>query len=857
MEWLMTRWVVIGAGLDCSGTGRGEAEAPTALRDAGVVAALDARDAGDVPITVDDPTRDRATGIVAVEQLRTAAAAIRAGVADALRTGDRPLVLGGDCTILIGVAAAVRQEVGPFDLVFVDGHPDYLDGATSPTGESADMDLAIVTGHGPPGLVDLGGAPPLVHPADVVLVGHRAGELDADAAAERARLPDAVTQIDAPALAVAGGDAVGRRLAAGRTGPWWLHLDLDVLDDAALPAVTYPQPGGVGWDDITALLTALGMRRGLVGVSVADLRPDLDPDGRYARRTVTLLATAFAPPRDSDAARADAPDRAVADPPTMHAEQVARGRAAAQRRAWDTAFAAFAAADAAGALQAHDLQLWATAAYLLGRVDTAVDAQARAFQAHRENDDLAAAVRCGFWIAFILTTRGDVAQAAGWLARGRHLLEALPADSAEHGYLLCTTAFRLVTVEREYAEAQATADLAAEIGRRTRDEDLVALALNVAGRSAILDGRTAEGLSRLDEAMVAVVSGEVSPPVAGSVYCSLIEACEEIADLRRAREWTDALTRWCERQEGMVTFTGQCLTHRAAILRRGGDWRAAADQAVLACERFIGAADRVATGMALYELAEVRRLQGDLTAAEDAYRRAGEWGRDPQPGLALVRLVQGRAEAAAATMRRLLTERTDAIERVKLLPAHVETMLAVGDRSAAATAAAELADHAGTYGTDALHAAADHARGAVLLAEGDAGAAAVRLRSAQAAWRALDAPYEMARTRVLISLACRRLGDRETAELELDAARRAFTRLGAASDLAHLTAAHAEPVHGLTPRELEVLRLVATGMTNQAIADDLHVAVKTVDRHVASILAKLHVASRTAATAFAYERGLL
>jgi arginase len=191
------------------------------------------------------------------------------------------------------VAAAVRQAVGPFGLVFIDGHPDYLDGASSPTGEAADMELAILTGHGPSGLVDLGGMPPLVEPAHVVLVGHRSGDLDADIAAERARLPDVMVQVDAPALAAEGGEHVGRRLAVSRTRPWWLHLDLDALDEEALPAVTYPQPGGLDWDNITALLGALGSHGGLVGVSVADFRPDLDPAGRYARRTVALLATAL------------------------------------------------------------------------------------------------------------------------------------------------------------------------------------------------------------------------------------------------------------------------------------------------------------------------------------------------------------------------------------------------------------------------------------------------------------------------------------------------------------------------------------------------------------------------------------
>lgn len=290
----MAGWVVVGAGLDCSGTGRGEDKAPAALRDAGVVPALEARDAGDVPILVNDRTRDPATGIVAVHQLRMAVAAIRARVADVLRSGDQPLVLGGDCTVVIGAAAAVRQHIGPFGLVFIDGHPDYLDGASSPTGESADMDLAILTGHGPPGLVDLGGTPPLVEPADVVLVGHRSGDLGADVAAERARLPDVVTQVDSPALAAEGGHRVGRRLVANRTSPWWLHLDLDALDEQALPAVTYPQPGGLGWDDITALLAVLGAGAGLVGVTVADFRPDLDTDGWYARRIVDLLVGVLA-----------------------------------------------------------------------------------------------------------------------------------------------------------------------------------------------------------------------------------------------------------------------------------------------------------------------------------------------------------------------------------------------------------------------------------------------------------------------------------------------------------------------------------------------------------------------------------
>ncbi|HSJ43422.1 MAG TPA: LuxR C-terminal-related transcriptional regulator [Euzebyales bacterium] len=528
-----------------------------------------------------------------------------------------------------------------------------------------------------------------------------------------------------------------------------------------------------------------------------------------------------------------------------------------ERLAWDEAFDAFSAADALVPLEADDLQSWATAAYLLGHVDAAVDAQARAFEAHRDSDDAPAAARCGFWLVFILLNRGDAAQANGWLARSRHLLERLPPDATELGYLRCLQAFRLATVERDYVSARVAAREVVEIGRRARDDDLVALGLTVAGRAAILDQGVAQGLVDLDEAMAAVITGALSPPVAGTVYCSLIEACEQIGEVRRAREWTGALTRWCDRHQGMVTFTGQCLTHRATILRRGGAWQEAAEQATLACARFAGASDEPATGMALYEVAEVHRLRGDLAAAEDAYQQAGEWGHDPQPGLSLVRLAQDRTAVAAAAMRRLMAERTDAVDRVTLLPAHVEVMLAVGDKDAATVAAAELADHAVTFDTDALRAAAAQAWGAVLLADGDVADAAVVLRRALDTWQTLDAPYDAARVRVLLSEACRRVGDHDTAAVERAAARRTLTRLGAAVDLASLDGRDAEPEHGLSPRELEVLRHVATGMTNQAIADDLYVAVKTVDRHVGSILAKLGVASRTAATAYAYEHDLL
>jgi DNA-binding CsgD family transcriptional regulator len=546
-------------------------------------------------------------------------------------------------------------------------------------------------------------------------------------------------------------------------------------------------------------------------------------------------------------------------PTEIDVGETGRGRAAAASADWDEAFAAFSAADELSRLDAQDLQNWATAAFLLGHVDASLHALARAHRLHLDHGDVRSAVRCGFWAGFQLLARGDTAQAAGWLARCARLAGELPAECAERGYLLIPEAFRLAAVEERWAEAYSVAAHVADIGRREADPDLMALALTLAGRSLIGTGHADDGMALLDEAMLAVVSGELSPMVSGTVYCSLIQACEEIAEWPRAMEWTEALARWCDRQHGMVTFTGQCLTHRAHILRLRGRFEAAAEAAQLAEERFAGAADERLSGGALYQAGEVHRLRGDLRRAEDAYRRAGEQGHDPQPGLALIRLAQGRVEAAAATLRRAEVESVRPIDRIRLLPAYVEVLLAAGDVPAASRAAAELRRLAGTYRTVALRADADCAQGAVDLAGGDVEAALMGFRRAAEGWRSLGIPYEAARARQLIAVACRALGDDETAALELEAAHRTLTELGAPVDDADPSAPSStgRGGHGLSTRELEVLRLVATGMTNPAIAGALHVAVKTVDRHVAHILTKLGVPTRTAATAYAYEHDLL
>ncbi len=529
--------------------------------------------------------------------------------------------------------------------------------------------------------------------------------------------------------------------------------------------------------------------------------------------------------------------------------------------AWRETCALLERAAREGPLEPEDLVLWARSAYLTGDDVEADDHWLRAHEKYLERGDVPSAARCAFWLGLGLFLRGQMAQGGGWLGRAHTVLEGVPGETVEHGYLLVPAALHALGAG-DTGLAFDTFARAGEVARRFDDRDLLTLARLGQGTALVRRGDTEDGLAQLDEAMVAVIAGEVDAMVAGMVFCQVIESCQEAFDVRRAQEWTEAMTHWCAEQPDLVPYRGQCSVYRAEVLRVRGSWEEALDESLLACERLSTPPPHPATGMAFYEVGELRRLRGELDAAMDAYRQASRFGHDPQPGLALLDLARGHADQARAAVEHALEESVDPLRRSRLLVAAVETALASGDVSAARTAVDELVGIATEVDAPALHGTAEYALGAVQLAECDERAAGLTLRQALRLWQEVAAPYEIARTRVMIAECCRRRGEARAAELDLDSACSTFEELGAAPDLVAALAMSSGGVRpgevdGLSPRELEVLRLVASGRTNREIAGALRLSEHTVRRHLQNIYVKLDVQSRSAATAYAFTHHLV
>jgi DNA-binding CsgD family transcriptional regulator len=530
------------------------------------------------------------------------------------------------------------------------------------------------------------------------------------------------------------------------------------------------------------------------------------------------------------------------------------------RRDWKAEYDELRTLDKQRALNPAELERLGVAAYLAGDRAFTIEVLKRAHNLALERGEGRQAARTAYWIAFALLDARESARAAGWTARGRRVLDENPEDCVERGYLAVLQA-RQQMASGDIPGAEASLVVAEAIGERFADRDLTSLARQGRGRVLVATGRTAEGVALFDEVMVAVTAGEVTPIFAGVVYCSVISACFEMFDLRRAQEWTAALSDWCDATPGLVPYRGECRIHRAEIFRLRGQWAEALGEARQACDVLM-AAKGTSAGSAAYSLAELHRLRGEVAEAERAYSLASEHGRSPYPGLALLRLAQGQGEAAHAAIERALAEPSRGQQRANVLAAAVEVLLTAGDVPAAQRAADELGALARGLETPWLVAVAAAADGSVHLAADRASAALAPLSRAAAIWRELNAPYEAARVAVLLGRACRALGDADGARLEWEASARTFRESGAAPALAEVEAfldERAAPVGpgGLTAREIEVLRLIAHGKTNRAIAADLAISEKTVARHISNIFVKLDLTSRAAATAYAFTHGLM
>ncbi|MGH2817041.1 MAG: LuxR C-terminal-related transcriptional regulator [Actinomycetota bacterium] len=531
-------------------------------------------------------------------------------------------------------------------------------------------------------------------------------------------------------------------------------------------------------------------------------------------------------------------------------------RRAFERRDWAAARDGFKAARERMELEADDFSALGDSAWWLGDVDEALSAYEAAYRLYLHGDQPRKAAFNALGLAVSLFLRGEVQIGSGWMSRAQRLLRDQP-EGVEHGYLV------YLDLENALAEGDLDAVIerashVGEMGRRFGDGNLVAVAILFEGRALVRRGEMREGMALLDEAMVAVISDDLIPDWAGNIYCHLMAAFHELGDIRRAAEWVEATQHWLDTLPAAVLFTGICRVHRSQVLQVTGAWEQAEREALRVCEEL---ADIHVVGAAEghYQVGEMQRLRGDLSGAEASYQQAHERGRDPQPGLALLRLAQGRLDAASASIQvALVAETHNRLARAPLCAAQVEIALAAESTDSARRACEELVATAAVFASSGLQATALHCRGAVALAGGLPDQALPILRDACRRWRDLRAEYNASKVCVLLARAYAELGDADASQRELDAAATVFERLGAVQDAREVDALRDAKLHpdGLTAREAEVLALVATGMSNREVARSLTISEKTVARHISNIFAKLNVTSRTEAAGYAFSHRL-
>jgi len=476
-------------------------------------------------------------------------------------------------------------------------------------------------------------------------------------------------------------------------------------------------------------------------------------------------------------ASAEARPAIVATAPPAHGDVEDAGRSAFARHAWREAFETLTNARAIRALAVEDDERLAESAWWIGRVDDCIAARERAYVTYMDQRKPRLAAAVAVRLAEDFFRRQAKSLGNGWLKRAERLLQDVP-ECREHGALLRLHAMLAFDSEGDVEKALGLARRTSDIATRFRDRDLQALAMHDVGRMLVSKGELAQGMALIDEAMAAAVGGELGPEVTGRIYCNMMGLCEKLADYQRAGEWSEAARRWCE-QHTESGFPGICRVHRAELMRLRGSWSDAETEALRAAQELRGFYN-IAAGEAFYEIGEIRLRMGDLKRAEEVLRQAHELGREPVPGLALLRLAEGKIDAAKGLIERAVADRPEgSLDRGRLLPARVQIALAAGEVDRARESVTELEAIAREYGSTAWHASAAQARGAVQVAEGVADAAVPNLRRACKLWQEIQLPYETATARLLLAGAYRATGSPEDAELELQAAKSTFQGLGA------------------------------------------------------------------------------